>query len=721
MVCSIIKLMSKDIEVLENLIFSKNFLNAEILLKKLLKQEKNNSILYYYSTLIKLNLKKNEEALKEIETAINLNKSIKNLNLKVHILFLLEKFQEAIYVLDEIIKLDSRNALAYYFTAVAHHKINNKFEAIKFYKISLKYDPNSIPVLKNYVNLLVELKNFDLAIDCQSHIISLENRKDYISLNDRGVLFLRVQEFNRAILDFNEAIRINNQDSLVYFNLSKAYFHQKNFDLAFENIAISQELNPESDQINLLLAEIYIQKKKPVLAIEQIKKIKKHNLNSIVNLIYQKLEVSDWSTYEKIIKELKKNINCFENGILLSAFCSLLLEDNPSFQLDVAKNVSKYIEDKAKEIKIKDFVYKSPNKKIRLGYISSDFNNHPMGHLLKSFFKNHNRNLFEVVGFNIGKKNSKDNFFLEIKNSFDVFINCNELSDKDLILKIRKMDIDIAIDLMGYTENCRPLIFAKRVAPIQINYLGYPGTLGSNFIDYILADQFIIPPAMKKFYSEKVLYLPDCYQINDDTKKIENFYKNRSDVGLPENDFIYACFNKNLKINPLIFNCWMKILKKTPNSLLWLWVKDQNASYNLLEEAKKFNIDSKRIIFANKVPLERHLSRYKFIDLFLDSYPYTSHVTASDCLFAETPLLSICGQSFASRVSSSLLNNLNLNELISYSLDEYQDKAINLYQNRFHLRYLKQRLIENKKISTLFKTKIKTKQIEDIYLKIIKN
>ena len=150
-------------------------------------------------------------------------------------------------------------------------------------------------------------------------------------------------------------------------------------------------------------------------------------------------------------------------------------------------------------------------------------------------------------------------------------------------------------------------------------------------------------------------------------------------------------------------------------------MKDQNASYNLLEEAKKFNIESKRIVFANKVPLERHLSRYKFIDLFLDSYPYTSHVTASDCLFAETPLLSICGQSFASRVSSSLLNNLNLNELISYSLDEYQDKAINLYQNRFHLRYLKQRLIENKKISTLFKTKIKTKQIEDIYLKIIEN
>jgi protein O-GlcNAc transferase len=574
---------------------------------------------------------------------------------------------------------------------------------------------------KIHISKLISDQQFDEALLAIGNIINSEKKSNPISLNDRGVLLLRLRRYKEAIIDFENAILLNNNIALVYYNLAKAYFNDGQYDNSLKNIFKTLELNSNLNIARVHLAEIYKIKKMPILAIEELSKIKENSYKGFLLSVDLELQISNWDSYEKNKLQLEKKIIEQNDAVLeLHYFLLLLLKDDPALQLKIATKLSLFIKEEAKKIKLEKFSKNQSNKKIKIGYISADFQNHPMGHLLKTFFKNHDRTLFEIYGFNIGKIKNDDQYYLDIKNNFDFFFDINQnLSDLDLIIKIRNLNIDIAVDLMGYTDNCRPIIFAKRVAPIQINYLGFPGTLGADYIDYVMADPFIIPDHMKKYYAEKVIYLPDCYQINDDTKVIGSRFKKRSDVGLNENDFVFCSFNKNSKISPVIFKTWMNILTNTKNTVLWLYLKNEETKQNLYKEAERHNISKQRIIFASNVPLEDHLSRYQFADLFLDTYPYTSHVTASDCLWSGTPLLSICGNSFASRVSSSLLHSLHLDELITYNLDEYEKKAIDLFFNKNELKKIKDKLNINKKKNSLFNTKLVTKQIEDIYLNLV--
>jgi len=573
---------------------------------------------------------------------------------------------------------------------------------------------------KTYISKLISDQQFDAALTAFGKIIDSEKKNNPITLNDRGVLLLRLRRYKEAIIDFENAILINGNIHLVYYNLAKAYFNDQQYDNSLKNTFKALELNSNFKHARLLLAEIYEIKKMPSLAIDELSKIKDNFFEAFIKYFDLELQTSNWDSYKKNKLQFKKY--ALENSnskLMFITFLSLLLEDDPAFQFKIAKKVSLFIKEESDKINLEKFSKNKLNKKIKIAYISANFENHPMGHIFKTFFKNHDRTLFEIYGFNIGKIRNDDQYYLEIKNNFDFFFDIEpNLPDLDLIIKIRNLNIDIAVDLMGYTEHCRPIIFAKRIAPIQINYLGYPGTLGADYIDYIIADSFIIPENMKKHYAEKVLYLPDCYQINDDTKLIGTRFKNRSDVGLSENDFVFCSFNKNIKISPLIFKTWMNILTKTKNSVLWLFHKNEETKQNLYKEAERYNVSKQRIIFASRVPLKDHLSRYQFADLFLDTYPYTSHVTASDCLWSGTPLLSICGNSFASRVSSSLLHSLHLDELITYNLEEYEDKATDLFFNKNKLKKIKDKLIINRKKSSLFNTKLVTKQIEDIYLNL---
>jgi protein O-GlcNAc transferase len=573
---------------------------------------------------------------------------------------------------------------------------------------------------KTHISKLISDEQFDAALTAFEKIIDSEKKNNPITLNDRGVLLLRLRRYKEAIIDFENAILINGTIHLVYYNLAKAYFKDEQYDNSLKNIFKALELNSNFEHSRLLLAEIYIIKKMPSLAIEELSKIKDNLFEAFMMSSDLELQLCNWDRYERDKLQFKKKLTENKNYQLLSnCFHSIILEDDPELHLKIATKVSIFLKEESNKIKLEKFLKNKLNKKIKIAYISADFWNHPMGHLLKTFFENHDRTLFEIYGFNIGKIRNTDQYYLKIKNSFDFFFDIDQnLFDQDLIIKIRNLNIDIAVDLMGYTKNCRPFIFVKRIAPIQINYLGYPGTLGADYIDYIMADSFIIPNHMKKYYAEKVLYLPHCYQVNDDTKLISSRFKKKADVGLNENDFIFCSFNKSTKINPTIFKIWMNILIKTTNSVLWLWVENEESKQNLYNEAEKCNVNRQRIIFAPRVSLEDHLCRYQFADLFLDTYPYTSHVTASDCLWSGTPLLSICGNSFASRVSSSLLHTLHLDELITYNLEEYEKKAIDLFFNKNKLKEIKDKLSINRKKSSLFNTKLVTKQIEDIYLNL---
>jgi len=289
----------------------------------------------------------------------------------------------------------------------------------------------------------------------------------------------------------------------------------------------------------------------------------------------------------------------------------------------------------------------------------------------------------------------------------------------------RELKIDIAINLTGLTENSRTDIFMQRVAPIQINYLGYPGTLGTNLMDYIIADKIIIPDHLKENYSEKVLYLPNCYQPNasnlfTDKRKIKKEFF-RFDFGLPKNSIVFCSFNSNYKITPIIFNAWMNILKKVKKSVLWIYAYNEPARQNLKLEAKKRGVDPKRIIFAEKVSiLEDHLQRIKLADIFLDTFPYNAHTSASDSIRMGLPLITMRGNSFASRVAASILSSINMSELITENINDYENLAIELGNNKFKLNEIKKNMIRNIKKSNFFNSEIFTKDLESIYKDLIK-
>ena len=315
-------------------------------------------------------------------------------------------------------------------------------------------------------------------------------------------------------------------------------------------------------------------------------------------------------------------------------------------------------------------------------------------------FKNHNKSYFDFYGFSFGPEKN-DKWRNEVKNYFIQFEDVSKISDREVAYLSKNLEIDIAIDLTAFTSNSRSGIFSYRAAPIQINYLGYPGTMGAEYMDYIIADEVIIPKENFDYYSEKVLYLPDCYQANMSQKDISQKKFKRSDFGLPENAFVYCSFNNNYKITPHIFNIWMNMLKEVPNSILWIFKSNETASKNLKKESEARGVDPNRIIFASYLPNEEHLKRISLADLFLDTFPYNAHVTASDAVRMGIPIVTLTGNSFASRVGASILSCVGMKELITSNTKEYQELGIELAIKPNKLIKLKDRIKDS--VSKSFK------------------
>jgi predicted O-linked N-acetylglucosamine transferase (SPINDLY family) len=334
---------------------------------------------------------------------------------------------------------------------------------------------------------------------------------------------------------------------------------------------------------------------------------------------------------------------------------------------------------------------------------------------MAELFERHDRKKFELIAFSFGQ-DKNDEMRSRIKAAFDRFIDVREYSDNDVARLSRELEIDIAVDLKGFTKNCRTGIFAARAAPIQVNYLGYPGTMSAEYIDYIIADPTLIPENCKLYYSEKIAYLPHSYQVNDATREVSARTFSRIELGLPETGFVFCCFNNNYKITPSTFNVWMRIMKQVEGSVLWLYEDNPIAAKNLRIEAEKRGISNERLIFARHMSASEHLARHRVADLFLDTSPYNAHTTASDALWTGLPVLTCPGKSFASRVAASLLGAIHLPELVTRSMEEYEALAIELATNPSKLPELKARLDENRLTTPLFDIQLFTKHIENLYL-----
>ena len=306
-------------------------------------------------------------------------------------------------------------------------------------------------------------------------------------------------------------------------------------------------------------------------------------------------------------------------------------------------------------------------------------------------------------------------------DNVDYFHDVKFLSDAEVALHARQNKIDIAIDLKGFTLQTRIGIFAHRFAPIQISYLGYPGTTGASFIDYIIADKTVIPENLREFYTEKVIYMPDSYQVNNDERIISDKKFTRSEFGLPEEAFVFCCFNQPYKITPNEFPIWMNILRSVPNSVLWLLEYNESSIKNLRRSAETHNVQPDRLIFSKRMKNSEHLARHKLADLFLDTFNVNAHTTTSDSLWGELPVLTLAGKSFAARVSASLLKAVGLEELITYNKENYEKLAITIGNSKGYTTQLKEKLAKNKVSSSLFDSKQFTLNLEEVYLKLYDN
>jgi len=359
----------------------------------------------------------------------------------------------------------------------------------------------------------------------------------------------------------------------------------------------------------------------------------------------------------------------------------------------------------------------SSRKKLRLGYLSGKLHVHPGAHLLVGLVEHHDRERFELIAYGFDRDDGSA-LRRRLVSAFDRFVDIYEMREQDAARLIHADAVDVLVDLHGFTPDGRAKILAYRPAPLQVNYLGYPGTMGADFIDYIIADRFVIPPDQQSFFSEQIVYLPDCYQCNDDKREIAEHTPSRADCGLPEKGFVFCCFNGTYKIAPDFFDIWMRLLRALPGSVLWLFEANKLVRANLEREAKARGVAPERLVFAPRLPQAEHLARHRLADLFLDTLPYNAHTTTSDALWAGLPVLTCTGDTFAGRVAGSLLRAIGLDELITASPREYEALALQLARDPERLARLRARLMQNRRTHPLFDTERYTRHLEAAYLRM---
>ena len=589
----------------------------------------------------------------------------------------LKNYQKAINILSLSIEGNPENHNSYNNIGLAYSEIKDFTKAIKNYEICIKLKPNFPDAYINKGISLKEIGKYDDALKDYKTVLKLfpRNTKAYTNL---GNLQKEQQKYDDAIRSYEKAISLDETNYIAYNNLGIIYQELKNYSEALKNYRNTFRINSKFEFI-------------------------------IGKILHCKMHLCDWDDYEKLKKEIVSGVE--SNLEVIEPFPILSLTDN----LEILKKVSE-IYSKKKFFNSRKIEFKLNNDKLKIGYFSSDFHSHPVSHLIKDVFKYHDRSKFEVIGFHHGTK--YDKWTTEIKKNFDEFINLNKLKMSEVELFIRKKNLDIAINLNGYTANSKNEIFSKRIARIQINYLGYTGTMGSDFMDYLIADKTVIPEKDKKYYSEKILHLPNCWLPSSKHREISKKNFEKKDFLIPKNKFVFCNFNNIYKITPEIFKIWMNILLNSDESILWLISKNDIVKQNLRLQAEKKGVDPNRIIFSDPINIEDHLKRIQLANLFLDTFPYNAHLTAIDAIRVGLPILTISGNSLPSRGADSILQSAKISNLCKKTFQEYQDSAIELCNNKKKYKIIRESF-QNCINSELFNVEQFTKSLEKIYLDIV--
>jgi predicted O-linked N-acetylglucosamine transferase (SPINDLY family) len=677
----------------------------------------------YYKRANALNaLGQLEPALDSYDRAISLNPSYTYaLCNRGSVLERLGRPDEALASYDRAIESNPEDALTHYNRGSV---LKRHADALASYERAIEIKADYAEAYVNRGNVLRELRRHEAAVASFDRAIAL-NPTIALAFQGRALSLHDLSRFEQALAAYNKAIALQPDLASAYVGRAGLLAELTRYSEASTDYLKAIELEPTPTTYQFLATSL-LRLKRFDLAIDSLDKATALDPDGGYYLLgtsrSTRMHVCLWDGLGEDLERIARGVSerkpvcdpsmlasLIDSPTLLRSAAEILIRD----QIDGSCE-----EDLARLAEISPASLSRPRSaKIRIGYFSPDFRAHPVAYLTAGLFEHHDRAKFEVTAFAFGPEAKNDAMVLRLTKGFDRFIDVRQKSDLEVAALARDSGIDIAVDLAGFTAHHRTRIFALRAAPAQINFLGYPGTMGAGFIDYLIADGTVVPREQQQHYTEKLAYLPGSFMPFDSTYAIAERTFTREELGLPSHGFVFCCFNNTYKINPEVFDRWMSILGRTGNSVLWLQQADTVAANNLRKEASRRGIDGGRLIFADRMEaLDEHVARLRAADLFLDTRPYNAHATAVDALWAGVPLLTYPGESFASRVAASLLRTVGLPELIVNSPSQYEELAVELASDPERLGKLRRKLAMRD--APLFDTRQYTRNLEAAYTAI---
>jgi predicted O-linked N-acetylglucosamine transferase (SPINDLY family) len=642
-------------------------------------------------------------------------KNIDALNLFGVIESINTKFESAIPIFNKVIAIKPNHYFAHFNLGNIYFSRKEYSKAEEYFNEALHIDPLNVGALTNLGHTLSMLGQFKEALYFLDKALSIS--PDSIeALNNKGKALAELRKFQESEVCIEKALKLNSNYFEIYFNRCALMYKMNRYSEALYSIDRAIHLNPNKVDFYYAKADLLhdIGRYTDAIQAYELAFTKAPPQDYFMGTyLHCRLRLCNWDKFFDLTSNIEAEVALGNKASY--PFSTQSYVDNPLTHLQSAQIYTKSDFPLLKEYE--SSTSKRNDTKIRIGYFSADFKEHPVAHLIVELFELHDKDKFFVVGFSLNSA-PDSSIRSRISNAMDMFIDIQNQSDEEVSLLARDLGIDIAIDLNGHTSGGRIGIFSRRAAPVQICYLGYLGSMGSTYFDYLLADQTIVPQDLQHYYSEKIIYL-NSYQINDSKRPTPQALFTKSDLGLPNQGFIYCCFNNNYKFNPIVFNSWMNILSSSTDSVLFLYSESEWVSNNLIKEAIARGVSPHRLIFAPRVGRLEYFARYLCCDLFLDTFPYNAGTTASDALWSGLPVLTYLGQSFPSRMAGSLLNAIEMPELIAHSIKEYESKAIDLATHPEKLEALKSKLLQNKSRTALFDSKAFTTNLECAFEKVM--
>lgn len=625
--------------------------------------------------------------------------------------FQLGQFASAICSYEQAIGLNPDYFEAQFNRANALLEMKHYEEAVRGFNIAIAISPDNPAAYVNRGNALRELKDGHGAVTSYDAAIAL-NPRHFGAHNNRGAACHDLQQFEEAKASFRKAIELIPEYAGAHFNLGRTYRDLGLFDDAAASLSRAIALDPNYPNAYVEYANILYRIKRHDAAVASIDRAIALGAEdaSIHGLrLHCKMQSCDWRDADTELAQLFVRIEDGEAAV--NPFALLGLCGSPRLQRKAAENWARNQGYAIPSVAI--MPKHARHDKIRVGYFSADFYDHAIGNLVVELFETHDRSQLEVVAVSLGP-DIRDVVGDRIKRAADRFIDAHKMSDRGIVDLCRQMELDIAVDLGGYSGVSRPNLFALRVAPIQVSYLGYVGTMGAQFMDYLLAEAMIVPPESRCHYSEKIAYLPR-YQVNPSMRRTAGRVFTRAELGLPSAGFVFCCFNNDYKLSPEIFDSWMRILRKAEDSTLFLLAETELVKDNLRREAIRRGIDSERMVFGGRLEFADYMARYRAPDLFLDTLPFNAGTTASDALWAGLPVLTCTGEAFAGRVAASILGSLGLAELVASTPQQYEERAVELARNPQELSHIRQKLADARCSSPVFEPRAFARDLEGTF------